>query len=170
MTAEDAPRVHHEHGRPVQRRLGVHRVHEGNVIDAGGEVREQITDPFAALPVLMKLPARTDDAPLVAPPAATEGSHRHGAALKPVELPFVVEGFDMARPAVHEEEDDALRLRREVRRARRQRIDDRAGLGTDFVAGHQGGQADGAEACAGFPQELAPRTATELARHGFKSS
>ena len=38
---------------------------------------------------------------------------------------LVVEGVDVAHAALHEEEDDALRPRREMRRLRRERIDRR---------------------------------------------
>ena len=76
------------------------------------EVREQVADPLAALAVLLELPLRPDDAALVLLAAAAERLDRDRLAVEAVELRLVVEGIDVARPAVHEQEDDALRLGR----------------------------------------------------------
>ena len=123
---EDLARVHLQHRRAVDRRVGGHRVQEGDVIDARGQVREQVADPLAALAVLLELPLRPDDPALVLLAAAAEGLHLHGLAVQAVQLRLVVERIDVAGPAVHEQEDHALRLGGEVRLLRRQRIGERA--------------------------------------------
>ena len=59
----------------MDRRVGGHRVQKGDVVDVLRQVREQVADPFAALAVLVELPARLDDAALVLVPAAAECFH-----------------------------------------------------------------------------------------------
>ena len=83
----------------------------------------------------------------------------------------------MARAAVHEEEDDALRFGREMRRARRERIGGgpRGLGGEEAVLREQGGQRDPGEACPGFPEKLAAGAAAEGGGrfgliHGFAPS
>ena len=57
---------------------------EGDVVDAGRQVREQVADPLAALAVLLELPLRLDDAALVLVPAAAEGLDRDRLAVEPI--------------------------------------------------------------------------------------
>ena len=52
----DEAAVHHEHRGTVQRRLALHRMNERHVIDARGQLRQQVTHPAAALTVLPELP------------------------------------------------------------------------------------------------------------------
>src|SRR5262249_43867657 len=99
---------------------------KGDVVNAGGEVREEVADPLAALPVLLEFPLRPDNAPLVFVPAATECLPRNRLAIEGIEFWFVVKGLYGARPAIAEDEDDALRLRLEVWFLRCQRIDELA--------------------------------------------
>jgi len=47
-------------------RIGAHRVQKGDVIDASRQMRKQIADHLAALPVRLEAPFRPDDTPLVA--------------------------------------------------------------------------------------------------------
>ena len=85
---------------------------ERDVVDACGEVREEVADPLAALAVLLELPARLDDPALVLVPAAAEGLDRDRLVVLADQPRLVVERVDVARPAVAEDEDDRLRLRR----------------------------------------------------------
>ncbi len=81
---------------------------EGNVVDMLREVRKQVRNVLAALPVLLELPFRTDHPALVLLAAATEGLHIDGLAVERVELRLVVEGVDVAGPAIHEEKNHRL--------------------------------------------------------------
>src|SRR6267143_1759913 len=69
------------------------------------------------------------------------------AAIVTFEPRFVIERIDMARPALHEDEDGALGPRRMVRRPRRQRIGGRAL--------RQAGEREIAEAASGVTESLA---------------
>ena len=48
--------VHHEHCRPVQSRLILHRVDKGHVVHVSAHQRKQVTQPATAFPVLAKSP------------------------------------------------------------------------------------------------------------------
>ena len=50
-------------------------MNEGHVVHASPQVRHQVAHPFPALAVLPKVPLRTDDSALVAPPASVKGAH-----------------------------------------------------------------------------------------------
>src|SRR5207248_2168688 len=113
-------------------------------------------------------PLRPDDAALVLLAATAEGLHRNGLAIEIVQLRFVVEGVDVARPTVHEEEDDALGLGGQVPVLRRKRVrEGRDAVGGDGLAGEeavggeQAGERRGGEAGAGLPEEFAAGAATE---------
>ena len=85
-----------------------HRAHDAQVVDALGDVREQIADRHAALPVacwnfqgdLSVLPMLLN----------CVGSHLHleRLAVLPVEPRLGVERVDLRRPAVHVEKDDVF--------------------------------------------------------------
>ena len=75
-------------------------------------------------------------------------------AVQPLQLRLGVERLDVARPAGHEQEDDALGLGGVMAGARRQR----AGfLGEQAIVGQQRGERDGADAAAGLAQPIASR-------------
>ena len=74
------------------------------------EVRKQLGNPLARLAVLFELPLWPDHASFVLFAAASLGFDGDGFAVELIELGLVVERVDMARPAIHEEEDDALRF------------------------------------------------------------
>ena len=172
VAGEDFARVHLQHGRAVNGRIGRHRVKKGDVVHAGRQVGEEVADPLAALAVLLELPLRPDDAALVLLAAAAEGLDGDGLAVEVVELRLVVEGVDVRRAAVHEEEDDALGLGRQRRRLRRERVGELVvrlgGRGLVEEAGlrEQAGQGDAGEAGAGFPEELAAGATAEGAGMG----
>src|SRR3954451_18544211 len=119
---------------------------EGDVIDAIGKMRKELADPLAALAVLMEFPARFDNAAFVLMAAATESLHGNRLAVHADHGGFIVERVDMARAAVHEEEDDAFGLGRKRRRARSERIGGGAGEGA--IGGKQRGESRSAEAAA----------------------
>ena len=106
--ALQAAGVHHQQAGAVDGRLGRHRVEERDVVDAVAEVREQVADPFAALAALAEFPARLDDAAFVLVPAAAERFHGDRFAVHADHRRLVIERVDVARPAVHEQKDDAL--------------------------------------------------------------
>src|SRR5438552_18150435 len=99
-------------------------MHEGDVIDACGQVGEQIADPLAGLAILVEFPLGTHDAALVAPTSPPEGLDWDGAAIERIKLRFVVESVDVAGAAIHEQEDDAFRLGSKVRITRSQGINE----------------------------------------------
>ena len=107
-TAEHLARIHHQHRRAMQRRVRGHRVQEGDVVDAGRHVREEVGDPLAALSVLLEVPLGPDDHALALGTATTPGLDFDGLAIQRVELRLVVEGIDLAGSAVHEQEDHGL--------------------------------------------------------------
>ena len=101
-------------------------------------------------------------------PAAAEGLDRDRLAVQLVQLRLVVERIDLAGTAVHEQEDDALGLRRQRRLLRSERIAELrhalggAGLlGEEVVQREQAGQREAGEAGAGFPEELAAGAAAK---------
>src|SRR5437868_3120711 len=106
----------------MQGRVRRHGMQKGDVIHRGAEMRKEVTDPFSALAVLFELPFRPDYAAFFALAAAAEGGDRHGFAVQRIERRLVIEGIDLAWATVHEEENDALCLRRKVRRFGRERI------------------------------------------------
>lgn len=165
---EDPAGVHLQHGRAVDGRIGGHRVDEGDVVDAGGQVGKEIADPLAALAILLELPLRPDDATFVPLAAAAERFDRHGLAIEFVELGLVFEGIDLARPAVHEEENYALGLGRKMRRLGGQRVGElrlcrMGGPAEKAVLREQSRQRQSGEAGARLPKEFAARAAAERA-------
>jgi hypothetical protein len=168
--AEDFAAVHLQHGRAVLRRVGGHRVDECDVVDAAADVREQVADPLAALAVLLELPPRLDDAALVLL-AATAGSlHLDGLVVHADHAGLIVERVDLARPAVHEQKDDALRLGSARRRLRSERISEGVGRGVSRGAEQpvvaEPRERDAGEARAHLPEEFAPRAPAEVVAGG----
>ena len=117
--------------------VGVQRAEDAQVVGAGGQVRQQLADLQAALAVLAEL----ERAPASGRRSAF--SVRSSTACGPLAGELVdgrlgVEQVAAERAAVHEQLDDALGPRREVR----------AAAGGGGVAGEQAGQAERAEAAA----------------------
>ena len=102
MAADDPPRIHHQHRRAVNRRVGIHRMDERHVIDAGGQVRKEVGDILATLAVRTKGPLRANNPPLVFLAAAAKRLHLDRLTVQPVQPGLVVERIDMARTAIHE--------------------------------------------------------------------
>ena len=101
--------------------VGAHRADHADIVDALGGFREKLAHFDAALPVFLKLEHRRERRP---------GLALGPQVLRRQRLPLVlgkrglrVERVDVRRPAVHEQVDDALGLRRELGQPRRQRVD-----------------------------------------------
>ena len=94
-------------------RLGRHRMQERDVVDMLGKMGKQIAHPLATLAVLAEFPARFDDAARVLVTAATMRLHGDRLAIHADHRRLVVEGVDVARTAIHEQENDALGLWRQ---------------------------------------------------------
>ena len=140
----------------------------------GRDVRKEIAHPLAALTILLELPLGADDPALALLAAAALGLHVDRLAVEAVELRLVVERVDLARPAIHEEEDHALGLGREMRRLGRQRISERSARGTSHLPGRMGlpreeplieqaGEGQARERRARLPEEFTTGPVTELA-------
>jgi len=154
----------------MDQRVGIHRVDERHVIDAGRQVREDVRDILATLTMLAKGPFRADDASLVLLAAAAERVDVDRLAVQPIELGLVVERVDMAGPAVHEQEDHTLCPGRECWFPGRHRIDEpRDSIGGDGltrqepIAAQKRGEGDRGKPSAGFPEQLTAGPAAELA-------
>ena len=80
---------------------------------------------------------------------------RQRLAVVLVEHRLGVERVDLRRPAVHEQVDDVLRLRREVRLLRRERVERRRRRGERRVVGEHAGEAEHAEAGAAAGEHVA---------------
>ena len=101
------------------RHVGVHRADDAQVIDARRDVWEDLADLDPALAVLAESVGRGEGGPGTA--FGAEILARQHLAGVPVERRLGIEGVDVRRPTVHEQVDDAFRLGREVRPARRER-------------------------------------------------
>ena len=141
--------LHLEQGRAVIVARAVHRADHAQVVGVGGEAREEVGDVDAALTVLA-------DAERALHCRAVAASHERVfaaidgdlSAVETIERRLRIEQIDVARAAVHVEEDDALRLRREVRLSGR--------LGSRF-ARQQIGEGHHAEAAARSRQKFTSR-------------
>ena len=105
--------------------IGVHRLDEADVIDDLRQVRQHLRQFRPALAVLGELEARPEHGrigPDEGVALAADDRRRHRLAFELRQLRLVVEQIELARRAGHEQMNDALRLRREVRLARRQRV------------------------------------------------
>ena len=179
-TAEQLARVHHQHRRAVDRAVGVHALDERHVVDALRRVREEIAHPRAALAVLAELPLRADHAALVLVAAAALGLDLDRLAVVLEEIGLVVVGIDVARTAVAEDEDHALRLawqhrglcRKRVRAdgldQRRRAVEGERLLVEESVLREHARERHRGERTACLPEELAARAAAERVHGSVK--
>ena len=129
---------------------------EGDVVDTSPDVGKEIGDILPALAVGFELPLRLDDTALVFLAAAPEGLHRDRLPVHPDHLRLVVEGIDVARTAIHEQEDDALGLAFHHGRTRRQWIGTRSeGFLEKSFATQQSRQRQRGESATDRAEELA---------------
>src|SRR5205823_6265883 len=133
-----------------------------DIVHAGREVGKKVADPFSTLAVLLELPLGSDDGAFVLFAAASEGLHGNALAVQRVKLRLVIKRVHLARPAIHEQENDAFGPGRKLRRLCRQRIrkllSRRGGIslaGKKLVERLQARERQSGEAGAGFPEKLA---------------
>ncbi len=118
--AERGPRlqriagVDHRHRGLVRLRLRVQAVQDAKMIGLARDVGEQFADPLPAPAVLRELPRAAEKLRVLL--------RAEQLAVVGVELGFVIERVQVRDPALHEDENDALRSRGKMRRARRQRV------------------------------------------------
>jgi hypothetical protein len=96
---------------------GVHGAEQADIVHDAGGVREEFRDFGAALAVLLELPRAAEQFLARAVDEAEVDVPLVILAVVPGEFRLRVEEIDVARPAVHEQRDHRLGLRREVRRA-----------------------------------------------------
>ena len=142
-------------------------MNDAEVIDVLSDLRIQLTDPEAGLAVLRKLVGAAHQLVFAAVEDVREFRRvdglanrvRHGLPVKLLKLGLVVERVDVRRPADHEEEDDGLGARREMRRTRGEGIE-RIEIDGGFASGlrlepPQRAQRNGSEARTHLVQEPA---------------
>ena len=113
--------VHEVVGAGVLGEVRDHRPDDRQVVDAPADVRKQVADRDAALAVVAELPGAAEHVADVVELRRVRLDLDRLAVLA-VEPGLGVERIHLRRPAVHEQEDDAPGLRREVRRPGRQRV------------------------------------------------
>ena len=114
--------VHEVIGARVLREVRDHRAHDGQVVDTRSDPRKQVADRDAALAVLAKLPRASQHVADVVELRRVRLDLDRLAMLA-VEPGLGVERVDLRRAAVHEQEDHARRLGRELRRPGGERVD-----------------------------------------------
>ena len=154
-------RVHHEKRGRVIVRLRVHRVDERHAVHMLREIWKQRADPRTALPVLRPLEGRLHQRPHgVGKKSRLRIEARQRLAVALLQLGFVIPSIHMALPPIHKKPDHRFRLRRKVRRLRRERIRRRGG----GSAREQRIEREQAEARAGALEQMA---AGEVGEGGF---
>ena len=153
-------------------RIGNHRVHESDVVDAMSQIWKQIRNVFPALAVLLELPTRLDDTSFVFVSSTAEGFYVDRFVVHAIHLRLVVEGIDVAWPAVHVEEDHGFGFGRKVRRLGAEWIlpvGDSVCLlrlsGKELLIEHPGHRESG-KSTACLPEELTPCSVAEVFLHG----
>ncbi len=133
-------------------RLGVHRADHGDVIGNASGVREEVTDPCAALAAGFEVgDGAKDGKGLLSRGHAGDAliaadAGREFLAVAFFHHRFVVEQIDVGGTAGHEQVDDAFGCRFEMRQVRS------VGLGVGFQQGTEGKRADSA---GGLGEEIA---------------
>ena len=149
--------VHHDLRGRVIEGVRVHGLHDGDVVRDLGEMRQQFGKLRAGLAVLFEFELRPQQ-------RGVRRDERRAVALQQIgrrqfavvlrQFRFVVEQFEMARPARLEQIDDALGLWFEVRLLRRHRIHRRR---SPAALLHQRAERDAPETDAALLQEPATR-------------
>src|SRR5438034_1309174 len=134
----------------MDRRIGDHRVNEGDVVHTSRHMRKKIAHPFAALAILLEVPFGTDNPALILLPSPAKRLHRDGFTIQLVELGLVIESVHLTRSAVHEKEDYTFRFRRKMRRLRREWVGKFGNFGgaglKELVERKQAGKSEASEA------------------------
>ena len=136
-------------GLRMGRRVGVQAADEAELVDVLRRVRQQLGHPGAGLAVAGELELRGRQ-------RAAAGADAGVVVLQPR---LVLEGVELRHRSFHEDEDDALGLRREVRLLRQEG----AGGACPGLLSEQPGEGDVAEAGTGALEDL---TATERVHIG----
>ena len=162
-----AARVHEDlAGRVVELRR-VHRADDGDVVGDGRQVRQQLRELGARLAVLLERERRAEQARRALDerePLSLRNELRGNLlAVVLLQRRLVVEQIELRRRARHEQIDDVLRLRREVRRARAP-----SGLRPPAAANSRSSssarQRHAADAEAGLLEEMAARDVAKSVR------
>ncbi len=121
---QDRTGVHQVHRFRVRHAVAVAPAQKANVVDARADVREPVGHLDAALAVLLEGALGREQLVLVHAAARLHRAERLRQlfAVQSREFGLRVEGVHVRRPAGHEQEDDALRGRLEVRLLRRERV------------------------------------------------
>ena len=148
---EDRAGVHQIDRFRMRHAVAVAAAQQTEFVRVPGDVRQEIGDLHAALAARAKWPARRKQLVLRHRAPRLEGAERFGNRLarEPDQLGLRVEQVDVARTARHEQENDALGFRREVRRLRCERVGRRRRLcGEQTVAIEQRSEREHPEATA----------------------
>ncbi len=153
--------VHQHERRLMVGHVGVHRADDAHVVDVPlGRAGEELADLDAALAVLLERERRAQGRAGLALGAEGRPGKRLAVVLRQQRLG--IKGVDLRRSTVHEQVDDLLGSRGEMRRLRRQRAKrpDRFGprrgsQAQHVVVGQDPRQPDQAKPHAAAPQQLA---------------
>ena len=147
---------------------------KGNLVALRAEMREEVADVLAALTVLLELPFRAHHAAAVFLAAAAKGFHLNRLAVERIHLGLVIKRIHLARAAVHEEKNHVLRLGRQRRVLRLERVFPRrlavGGhrlVGEKAILRHHARQRQRREAAAHLVHKLTPRGAPAKRVHRF---
>src|SRR5688572_20136948 len=99
--------------------VGLHRLDQADVVHAFAQMREQIADERAAFAAGFELPAGLEQTALLVRKTAADA---HRLAVRDEELRLMIERVHVRHASIRENENDALGLRRKMRRLWRQRI------------------------------------------------
>ena len=166
--------VHEDLRRRVIELRRLHRSDDGNLVGMLGQVRQELGDLGARLPVAREIERRSEQAGRALDERETfalgDETRRDLLAVVLLQQRLVVEEIDLRWCARHEQVDDLLRLRGNLRRDGACRLrQDRVGLGRECEQplAHQRGKRERADAEAGFAEEVSPR---DLAKRSRRSS
>jgi hypothetical protein len=144
--------VHEHQRRFVVGHLGVHRADDGDVVDVGGGLREDLAHLDAAFTVFLELERRGKRGAGLA-----LGAERFGQRLAGIfgQGRLGIERIDVRRAAVEEEVDDALGLAGKMRQAGRERAGGFGCIGRATFVAEQPSQAEGTEPQAAAAEHFA---------------
>ena len=148
----------------MNRAVGGHGVQKRDVVDFLGQIRKEVAHPFPALAVLIELPARLNDPPLVFAPPTPKGLHGDSLVIASDHVGLVIKRVDVAGASVHIQEDAGRRIWIVVRwfGGERVLIPFGSGLCPTCVLPQQRRSCDRRESTARLPEHLAPGTTTEI--------
>ena len=163
MSLTQKSRIHLQQPAAVGEAIGIHRADHRHVVDARRKMRIQIRDRQPALAGRAELACAAQQLAWIADLKQGVGVQvGHRLAVVLIQFGLRIPQIDLARSAVHEQEDDRLRAGRKMRRRRRQRIG--RFRGTRFVRkepvrSQHPGQRRPRKPAAGFPEEFPTRAA-----------